>query len=187
MADNANTQAVAEGTTNTNTPEVVDTNTNPTPEKTFTQAEVDRIVTDRLSRERKNAPSAEDMKAFKEWKKNSQTDAEKYSAMEADLKAAQAELAALKNQQSVIKAECKAEFAEFVADKVAKMGDDFDGNLAEFKKSNPQYFGETKVVKLNSSPKLTGGTSTTVADIMAIKDGKERRRAIAANMHLFKK
>ena len=32
--------------------------------KTFTQADVDRIVADRLARERKNQPSAERMKAF---------------------------------------------------------------------------------------------------------------------------
>lgn len=188
MADNTATTPIVEATnTDETTPNTEATNTNNTPEKTYTQAEVDAIVNNRLARERKNAPSAEDMKAFKEWKKNSQTDAEKYSEMEATLKASQAELTALKNQQSVTKAECKPEFAEFVADKVAKMGDDFDANLAEFKKSNPQYFGETKIVKLNSSPKLTGGTSITVADIMAIKDGEERRKAIAENMHLFKK
>lgn len=189
MAENTTaTTPIVEGT-DVNTPNAADTNANttPNPEKTFTQADVDRIVADRLARERKNAPSADELKAFKEWKKNSQTDAEKYSEMEATLKASQAELTALKNQQSVTKAECKPEFAEFVADKVAKMGDDFDANLAEFKKSNPQYFGETKIVKLNSSPKLTGGTSITIADIMAIKDGEERRKAIAENMHLFKK
>lgn len=160
MADNTTATTPIEEETNVNTPAMVDANANSTSEKTFTQADVDRIVADRLARERKNAPSAEDMKAFKEWKKNSQTDAEKYSEMEATLKASQAELTALKNQQSVTKAECKPEFAEFVADKVAKMGDDFDANLAEFKKSNPQYFGETKIVKLNSSPKLSGGAVT---------------------------
>ena len=161
MAENTTATTPIEEATNTNetTPNKEATNNN-TPEKTYTQAEVDAIVNNRLARERKNAPSAEDMRAFKEWKKNSQTDAEKYSEMEATLKASQAELTALKNQQSVTKAECKPEFAEFVADKVAKMGDDFDANLAEFKKSNPQYFGETKIVKLNSSPKLSGGTVT---------------------------
>lgn len=155
--------------------------------KTFTQDEVDQIVADRLARERKKLPADVDLKKYREWQKNSQTDAEKYSAMEADLKASQAEVAMLRNQQAVAKAECKPEFAEFVADKVAKMGEDFEKNLADFKKSNPQYFGESKVVKVNSSPKLTGGSSTTVADIMAIKDGEERRRAIASNMHLFNK
>lgn len=160
MADNTTTTTPIAEETNTNTPAMVDANANSTSEKTFTQADVDRIVADRLARERKNAPSADELKAFKEWKKNSQTDAEKYSEMEATLKASQEELTALKNQQSVTKADCKPEFAEFVADRVAKMGDDFDANLAEFKKSNPQYFGETKIVKLNSSPKLTGGAIT---------------------------
>lgn len=48
---------------------ITDTNQVTTPEggQTFTQADVDRIVADRLSRERKNQPSAERMKAFEEW------------------------------------------------------------------------------------------------------------------------
>ena len=48
---------------------ITDTNQDPTPDggKTFTQADVDRIVADRLSRERKNQPSAERLKAFEEW------------------------------------------------------------------------------------------------------------------------
>ena len=58
---------------------ITDNNQDTTPEggKTFTQADVDRIVADRLFRERKNQPSAERLKAFEKWEKTQQTEAEK--------------------------------------------------------------------------------------------------------------
>ena len=36
---------------------------------------------------------------------------------------------------------------------------DFDTALKNFKKDNPQYFGEVVVKKVQSSPNLNGGTS----------------------------
>lgn len=37
---------------------------NPQKEKTFTQADVDRLIKERLDREKKNQPSKEDLEAF---------------------------------------------------------------------------------------------------------------------------
>lgn len=134
-------------------------------EKTFTQAELDSIIEKRLARERSKMPSEEDMKAYNTWKASQQTEAEKYAELSKKFEAKDLELTALKNQQAVTKAECKPEFAEFVADKVAKMGDDFDKNLESFKKSNPQYFGSsTNFIKQSSSPKLTGGGSKSTTN-----------------------
>ena len=45
--------------------------------KTFTHTDVDRILADRLPRERKNRHGAELLKAFEEWKKSLKTEAEK--------------------------------------------------------------------------------------------------------------
>ena len=62
-------QAQNGGNTAEDASNITDPNQDTTPEggQTFTQADVDRIVADRLSRERKNQPSAERMKAFEEW------------------------------------------------------------------------------------------------------------------------
>ena len=46
-------------------------------EKTFTQEEVDNIIKERIKREKKEQPSAEELKAFKEWKESQKTEAEK--------------------------------------------------------------------------------------------------------------
>ena len=46
-------------------------------EKTFTQAEVDNLIKERLKREKKGQPSKEELKAFKEWQENQKTEDEK--------------------------------------------------------------------------------------------------------------
>ena len=45
---------------------------------------------------------------------------------------------------------------------------DFDTALKDYKKNNPQYFGEVVVKKVQTSPNLNGGTTqaTTTNSIM---------------------
>ena len=64
----------------------------------------------------------------------------------------------------------KKEFMKFVTSEVSsRVNDetDFTTALESYKKENPQYFGDTVVKKVQSSPNLTGGTKeTTTNDIM---------------------
>ena len=51
----------------------------------------------------------------------------------------------------------KKEFSKFVKNEVLSMVDDntdFETALNEYKQENPQYFGETQVIKTSSSPSL---------------------------------
>ena len=48
-------------------------------EKTFTQADVDRLIKERLAREKKGQPSKEDLEAFNNWKESQKTEAQKQS------------------------------------------------------------------------------------------------------------
>lgn len=62
-------------------------NTNPNTadggnEATFTQAEVDTIVAKRLARATKGMPSEEEMNAYKAWKANQQSEADKLKGIE---------------------------------------------------------------------------------------------------------
>lgn len=50
---------------------------NPQDEKTFTQADVDRLIKERLAREKKGQPSKEDLEAFNNWKESQKTEEEK--------------------------------------------------------------------------------------------------------------
>lgn len=53
------------------------TETNPTEEKTFTQEEVNRMIKDRVAREKKGQLSKEELKAYQEWKESQKTEEEK--------------------------------------------------------------------------------------------------------------
>ena len=59
-------------------------------------------------------------------------------------------------------ANCKKEFMKFVASEVKGMVDDktdFNTALENYKKENPQYFGENVVKKVQTSPTLNGGNT----------------------------
>ena len=87
-------------------------------------------------------------------------------------------LQSLTNENKDLKAEIqlggsnvKKEFSKFVRSEVmGKVNDDIDfaTALEDYKKENPQYFGETVVKKVQSSPTLNSGGSqpTTTNDIM---------------------
>lgn len=109
------------------------------PDKTFTQADVDKIVSDRLARERSKMPSADELKAFGEWKKSQQTEAEKAAEREKALAEAQARSEELQCELLVSRAGVKAEDADFVIFKVAKMDGDFEQNLAKFLSENNRF------------------------------------------------
>lgn len=51
--------------------------TQATEEKTFTQAEVDKMIKDRLAREKKNQLPKEELEAYKAWKESQKTEEEK--------------------------------------------------------------------------------------------------------------
>ncbi len=76
----------------------------------------------------------------------------------------------LKAQIQMNGSNVKKEFSKFVTSEVmSKVNDetDFATALESYKKENPQYFGETVVKKVQSSPNLNGGTKeTTTNDVM---------------------
>ena len=76
----------------------------------------------------------------------------------------------LKAQVQMNGSNVKKEFSKFVTNEVmSKVNDDTDFATAlnSYKKENPQYFGDTVVKKVQSSPTLTGGQKeTTTNDIM---------------------
>lgn len=76
MADNANVE--------TTTITAEETAVAPS-QKTFTQEDIDRIVTERIARERKGRPSDEELNEFRAWKTQKQTDAEKMAELSSNL------------------------------------------------------------------------------------------------------
>jgi len=77
----------------------------------------------------------------------------------------------LKAQLQMSNSNVKKEFSKFVTNEVMSQVDDehsFNDVLDNYKKENPQYFGDTIVKKVQSSPSLNGGTpqAPTTNDIM---------------------
>lgn len=100
-------------------------------EQTFTQADVDRMIQQRLERERKKYPNEDEMAAFNAWKANSRTEQQRQEQRENDLTKAQTDLAAalgeverLKREKYVLSKGLNGEEAEFVSFRAAKLMDD---------------------------------------------------------------
>ena len=134
-------------------------NTVEKPEKTFTQAELDKVIADRLARERAKMPPQDKLKAFEEWQKSQQTEAEKAAEREKEYQAAAARNTELQRELAVLKAGVKADDIEYVIFKVGKMEGEFADNLKAFLAENTKYTEpETTTVEgMKHKPPLSGG------------------------------
>lgn len=154
--------------TETTTTENVETTVE---EKTFTQKEFDEALQRAVARKTKNLPSADELKSFNEWKKSNQNDSEKLAELQSSVDSLTKENNLLKATNKVTKSDVKPEFVKFVTSEVMSMVNDttdFDTALKNYKKENTQYFGETVVKKVQSSPNLNNGGNkdTTTNSIM---------------------
>ena len=100
-------------------------------EKTFTQADVDKLIQTRLERERKKYPSEEEITAYRTWKDGQQTEQERQAKQAKDLAdskaaltASQAEVEQLRRDKYVLSKGLTGEDAEFIAFKAMKMVND---------------------------------------------------------------
>lgn len=99
--------------------------------KTFTQADVDKLIQSRLERERKKYPSEEEITAYRTWKDGQQTEQERQAKRDKELAdsksaltAAQTEIEQMKRDKYVLSKGLTGDDAEFVAFKALKMVDD---------------------------------------------------------------
>lgn len=166
MEDNKENKVV---TPTTNTPE------NGGQEKTFTQAELNSIIEDRLAKARKNIPSKEELQQYNEWKENQKTEQEKINEKINQLQTSNGTLtnenSQLKAQLEVLNSNAKKEFVRFVTSEVLAMVNettDLKTAIKNYKKDNPQYFGDTVIKKTQTSPSLNNGGDKpqTTNDIM---------------------
>lgn len=129
-------------------------------EKTFTQADVDNLIQQRLERERKKYPSEEELTAYHTWKENNQTEQQKAAQREKDLTKAQTDLAAaqseveqLKREKYVLSKGLSGDEAEFISFKAAKMVD----NKTTFEKAVDQLTENRQKVTFDWTAQLGGG------------------------------
>lgn len=133
-------------------------------EKTFTQEELNKIVQERLDKEKKKMPSKEDLKAFKDWKEIQKTAEEKQAEKEAEYQRTVNELNTLKQTNAVLEAGVNKDDADYVLFKVSKMEGEFEENLTKFLKDNPKYLKQVETTEAKA-------TGTSVKSISSKNDG----------------
>lgn len=142
-------------------------------EKTFTQEEVNAL----LKKERKNLPSDEELKAFKEYQDSKKTEDEKKSEREAEYQKALAEKEDLMKENLVFKkGVSNSDDVEFLVYKISKMDGDFEDNLDAFLKEHPNYLkaekeddkDETTQNKETTGVKVNNGSVKTESGVDAI-------------------
>ena len=143
-------------------------------EKTFTQEELNKIVQERLDKEKKKMPSKDELKAFKNWQESQKTAEQKQAEKEAEYQKTLNELNTLKQTNAVLSAGVNKDDADYVLFKVSKMEGEFEENLAKFLKDNPKYL---KQGLETTEPKATG------APIKSISSNNDGVLGILASIH----
>ena len=165
------------------------------PEKKYTDADIDKIVKERLARERKAAEKKARQQAEAEKLKN-MTAAEKRDAEFEEMKARLATLEAEKNQASmlstasdILKDAGIVVSSKLVGHLIAETADETKANVDEFVKlyNDAVNKGVKAAMKASgSSPKKSGASTLTREEIMKVKNPVERQKLIKDNMQLFR-
>lgn len=121
-------------------------------EKTFTQSEFNEALKNEVARKTKGMPSKEDLKAFNEWKESQKTESEKMIELTQQLAEANKKLDYANQQNVVANAGVDSKFQRFVHSEVSILEGDFQDNLTNYLKENPQYLTQ----KPETKPQTTG-------------------------------
>lgn len=140
-------------------------------EKTFTQAEVNSMIQQRLERERKKYPSDDELSEFRTWKGSQQTEQERWNTLtseknmaQSQLEAVRAELEQYQRERLLISKGVPTDDVDYYAFKIGKLvsdGKTFEQAADEF------LSGETmKNVRIDLSAKLGTNAAPTGNDAM---------------------
>ena len=123
--------------------------------KTFTQDEVNAM----LAKEKKKMPSKEDLKAFNEWKESQKTESEKQLEKDKKIEALEKQLTYAENKSVVANAGVDSKFQKFVLSEVSEIEGDFEDNLKDYLKENPQF-----LISKAETPKTNGVATKKISE-----------------------
>ena len=149
------------------------------PVKTYTKEDLDNSFNAGVRKASTEWQKDEKYKEFLEWKKTSQSDSEKMAELQTNYTNAINENTLLKAQLKIADSDVKKEFAKFVTSEVMNNVNDttdFETALKDYKKNNPQYFGEVVVKKVQTSPNLNGGASQPLTTNQIMNDILRNKR-----------
>ena len=141
--------------------------------KTYTQEDIDNSFNAGVKKAKTEWQKDEKYKEFLEWKKTNKNDSEKINELTTLKAQLTKENETLKATNKVANSDVKPEFLKFVTNEVMSLVDettDFDTALKQYKKDNPQYFGEIVLKRVQSSPNLTSGGTKETSTNSIMKD-----------------
>lgn len=129
-------------------------------ERTFTQAEVNEMISKRLAQERRNQPTADELTEFRNWKQTNKpkTDADKLLEMTGERDTAQNELELSRRENYLLRQGVDPEDVDYYVYKISKgMGEDekFEDAAKKFLKDHKR----TTSVRVDTGARLNGGAS----------------------------
>lgn len=153
--------------TNTPTPAATP---GPAPEQTFTQAEVDALIGERLAKAMKGMPSEEELSAYRAWKESQQTEKDRMDTLTRErnesksaLASAQAELEQLKREKLLLNKGVPTDDVDYYAFKIGKLVTD----SKDFEKAAEEYFKDKdpgQKVRVEMTAPLGGNGSIPTAN-----------------------
>ena len=143
-------------------------------EKTFaTQEDFNEALKKEVARKTRNLPSKEDLKAFNEWKESQKTETEKSLEKDKKIETLEKQLAYAENKSVVANAGVDSKFQKFVLSEVSEIEGDFEDNLKDYLKENPQYLvSKVETPKTNgvATKKISNDAEDGVTAILKAKD-----------------
>lgn len=123
-------------------------------EKTFaTQEDFNEALKKEVARKTRNLPSKEDLKAFNEWKESQKTEEDKKNEILQENETLKKQLVIAENKSVVANAGVDSKFQKFVLSEVSEMDGEFEDNLKDYLKDNPQFLVQSKEIE---APKTNG-------------------------------
>lgn len=154
MENNENTVTQTEQVETENKTEVPGEQPAEKNEKTFTQKEVNAMI---LKAEAKATKKYEgvDLKKYKEWEESQKTEEDKKNEILLENETLKKQLAIAENKSVVANAGVDSKFQKFVLSEVSEMEGDFEDNLKDYLKENPQF-----LIQKNVETSKTNGVAT---------------------------
>ena len=129
-------------------------------EKAFaTQEEFNEALKKEVARKTRNVPSKEELKAFNEWKESKKTETEKSLEKDKRIETLEKQLDYAENKSVVANAGVDSKFQKFVLSEVSEIEGDFEDNLKDYLKENPQY-----LVSKVETPKTNGVATKKISN-----------------------
>lgn len=132
-------------------------------ERTFTQAEVDALINKRIGRMKKDMPSDEEIKAYREWKK-AQTPEQK-STTQDELDDALAEMEMTRRENYLLRKGADPEDVDYLVYRISKS---MDGD-EDFDEAADKYFKDHKkdsAVRMDTGARLSGNVKKNPHEAM---------------------